>query len=502
MKASFAVLFFTLVIFGCRNSTSDSKTKKNAISETAGVNKLLTVKAMQGDLAVLWGAIKEVHPGYGFYTSPAQMQLAYDKVYASIKSPLSETRFMDLVYPFLCQLRCGHTQLKHSANYKQSADEKMPHLPFHVLVRKHLAWITLHQAAAVNTGDEIVEMNGVRVSEIIDHGYNLYNGDGYNETFKELFLSEYDGFEDACNKYYHWQPPYQLKLRTAKGEIKIVKLKPAENGAAAKTIVQKTVNNFAGWAVAEEIENSRLRLQKNTSTAWFQATPFAYTDTTVYQKAFALIKKEGIKNLILDMRHNSGGDIRIATQLLAYLANGDFNIIRDVQSRLSNPTSNHFAKYFDADITKGFKVGFKVGAKTDNWYHIDVTAEFGQLYGPFKPVKTNHFDGNLIVLIDGATFSSGALFTAALKAQKKDVKFIGRETAGTEEGCNGMTIQKLTLPNSGVVVDFPWMRVVSLIKNASHGRGIMPDYNIEYRAEDVVINKDLDLKKAMSLIRN
>ncbi|QIL40346.1 hypothetical protein G7074_14405 [Pedobacter sp. HDW13] len=487
------------VALGCGGNASHKQNNRPTAEADTTAKNLLTVNHMHGDLAVLWGAIKELHPGYGFYTPATQLKQAYQNVYNSLKRPLSESEFIDAVYPFLCQLRCGHTQLKHAASFKPSGDKKVPHLPFHVLVQQHRVWITGHQVQELHAGDEIITMNGIPVSEMIDHGFNLYCGDGYNETFKELFLSEYDGFEDVCNKYFHWQPPYTLNLRTAKGGLKTVKL--IANDAKIPAETQKTVDNFAGWTVAGEIENSRLRFQKNKSTAWFQVSPFAYTDTVVYEKAFALIKRKDIRNLVLDLRHNTGGDIRVAIRLLSYLADADYNIVADVKSRFADPASSQFARYFDAGITSGFKLGFKAGAKAGNWHHITVTPEFGQLYGPFKLAKTNHFDGNLIVLIDGATFSSGALFTAALKAQNKNVKFIGRETAGSEEGCNGMTVQRLTLPNSKIVVDFPWMRVVSVAKNASRGRGIMPNYTVNYSPADVLSNKDLDLNKALALLR-
>jgi len=502
MKAPLLRLLISVMMviaFGCGSNTSH-KTNHSTAADTAAKN-MLPVNSMQEDLAVLWGAIQELHPGYGFYTPTAQLQQAYQNVYKGLKKPLSESQFIDAVYPFLCQLRCGHTQLKHSVNFKPAANEKVPHLPFHVLVQQRKVWVTTHQVPELHTGDELMEMNGIPVAQMVDHGYNLYCGDGYNETFKELFLSEYDGFEDVCNKYYHWQPPYELKLRTSKGELKMIKVDEAQNGKKLLAEPQQTIDNLAGWVVATEIENSRLRFQKNALTAWFQATPFAYTDTAVYQKAFALIKQKGIRNLVLDVRHNTGGDIRVATRLLSYLADGDFNIVGDVKSRFTDPAASQFARYFDAEITKGFKTGFKADNKPATWHHITVTSEFGQLYGPFKPASANHFNGKLLVLIDGATFSSGALFTAALKAQNKNVKFIGRETAGAKEGCNGMTVQHLTLPNSKVVVDFPWMRVVSTAKQASRGRGIMPDYTIDYTPKDVVSNNDLDLKKALSLIK-
>jgi len=353
----------------------------------------------------------------------------------------------------------------------------------------------------MNTGDEIISINGVPVSAIIDHGYDLYCGDGYNETFKELFLSEYDGFEDACNKYYHWTGPYRIELFTTGGVTDHITANPAEKSDFASRASQKKVNNFSNWVVSPAIPEDRLRFLKDSQIAMLKIPPFAYTDTGIYKVAFKTIKEKGIKYLILDMRHNTGGDIRVATQLLSYLADVPYNIINEVKSRLPNLPLNHFATYFDTSITSNFNLGFKSGSRENEWYHIDVTSAFGRLYGPFPLAKEAHFDGYLLVLIDGATFSSGAIFTAALKTQRKNVKFIGRETAGSEEGCNGMTIQELTLPNTKIVVNFPWMRVVSVAKDPVPGHGIMPDFYIDYGPEDVVTDNDLDLKKALDYFR-
>src|SRR6185312_269691 len=110
----------------------------------------IAVNDMRDDLAILWSAIKELHPGYGIYTPPDSLKKAYDKTFASINAPLSEGEFVDRIYPFLCQLRCGHTQIEHSAGYKHVSDA--PHLPFEVLVKHHRAWITTSHTQELTTG--------------------------------------------------------------------------------------------------------------------------------------------------------------------------------------------------------------------------------------------------------------------------------------------------------------------------------------------------------------
>ncbi|MDR3679494.1 MAG: S41 family peptidase [Flavipsychrobacter sp.] len=491
-------LFIATMLSGCNtHSTNKDNISTKAPKDTAANN--LPVKSMRDDLFILWSAIKEMHPGYGIYTTTDSLQKAYDKTYAAINTPLTETQFITLIYPFLCNLRCGHTQIMHAEGYKSPANIKLPHLPFAVLVRNHCAWVTMNQTKQLNTGDELISINGVPVSTIIDHGYGMYCGDGYNETFKELYLSEYDGFEDVCNKYYHWPGPYVVKFISQSAIVKTVQIDAAKSEVNGDSAIRQ-VNNYANWVVASGIPDSRLRFLNNSSVALFKSTPFAYSDTDVFKDAFKLIKQKGVKTLILDMRHNTGGDLRVATCLLSYLADAPFRIVADVKSRIPNPAVNSFTRYFDSSATQGFILGFNPTDKEGSWYHIEAKPAFGNLYGPFPLNKEDHFDGKLLVLIDGATFSSGTLFSAAVKAQRKKVVFIGRETAGAEEGCNGVTIQKLTLPNTKIIVQFPWMRVVSVAKHPIAGHGIMPDYPVNHGPYDIVTNKDLDLIKALTLV--
>ena len=489
-------LLCVALLSGCHTNSQKNKVTAQSPIDTGLIK---SVKSMHEDLAILWSAIQEMHPGYGIYTDSDSMQDLYKKTYAAIQTPLTESQFITAIYPFVCGLRCGHTQIKHSEGFKPPVTPQTAQLPFKVLARDHRAWITTHRTDQLDTGDEIISVNNVPVKTIIDHGYDLYGDDGYNETFKELFLSEYDGFEDVCNRYYHWQAHYQLKLLTASGTVKTVQIQESKLVTPAISPAQ-IVDNYADWITEKSIPDSRLRFLDNASVALLQSPPFAYADTVVFKDAFKLIQQKRTKTLILDMRQNSGGDIRVATQLLSYLADAPFRIVKDVKSRLPNPALNSFARYFDTSITQGFLSGFRPDHKEGAWYHITSKPAFGNLYGPFALEKANHFDGKLIVLIGGATFSSGTLLTAALKAQRKGVIFIGRETAGSEEGCNGVTLQKLTLPNTKIVVDFPWMRVISMAKNALPGRGIMPDYPVNYSPNDIVTQNDLDLKKALSIM--
>ena len=119
------------------------------------------------------------------------------------------------------------------------------------------------------------------------------------------------------------------------------------------------------------------------------------------------------------------------------------------------------------------------------------------------PVATeDHFTGNLFVLTDGATFSSGAHTATAIKQNCRNAIFIGREAGGGSEGCSGGTIQHLTLPHTGIHVDFPLLRLVSVLKHPVKGQGIIPDKIVRYTPADIATHNDPDLKEPLRMIHN
>lgn len=494
------LLVFVFAITSC-NSPHSRKKPDAGISGASASPQLLPVKYMQEDLFVLWSSIQEIHPAYGLYTSKDTLLQLYKRTALLLNKPMPENEFIAAIYPFISALKCGHTQLKHSENYQPSAADKMPRLPFEVLVRNGKAWVTTHQVKELKTGDELLTMNNVPVSEIIQHGSDLYATDGNNETFKELFLSEYDGFKDACNKYYHWIPPYNITLRTAGGEVKTLSIDTVPLLTPQAEPVHEA-DNYKGWTVSSNKEYLPLRFFKKGSTACFEVHSYQYSDTVIFEKAFEEIHAKGVKNLIIDLRHNTGGDIRIGAKLMTYLADTPFQMVGDVWTSVPDPAKSRFAQFFDTARTESFYQSFKpTGIKKDSHYEYEFQPLFGHLLSQTALDKTNHYNGNLFVLIDGATFSSGAHTAAVIKQYCQKAIFVGRETAGGAEGCSGGTLQHLTLPNTGIIVEFPWLRLVSVLKDPVYGHGITPARVVNYTPQDVTTKKDADLEVVLSLIR-
>jgi C-terminal processing protease CtpA/Prc len=119
----------------------------------------------------------------------------------------------------------------------------------------------------------------------------------------------------------------------------------------------------------------------------------------------------------------------------------------------------------------------------------------------YKPIKKNHFDGDVYVLTDGLTFSTGS-FVAAKLQEKRGAVIIGEETGGGGIGFNAVLSWSLMLPNSGVRMNLPLYHVDVIPGKDDLGRGVKPQISVSADVEQRAFNVDLVLQKVLEIIRN
>jgi C-terminal processing protease CtpA/Prc len=116
-----------------------------------------------------------------------------------------------------------------------------------------------------------------------------------------------------------------------------------------------------------------------------------------------------------------------------------------------------------------------------------------------KPVKKNHFNGHTYVLINGGSFSASAMVAAYLRENGRST-FIGEETSGAAEGCNAGITPYYKLPNTNIKIRVPAFRIEHDLNKHLTGRGIIPNYTIEYTINDFLKRTDLEMKKVKELL--
>lgn len=156
---------------------------------------LLSPEMLVEDLAVFRAALEEAHPGMYRYTSKAEFDALFERIAAELDHPMSEQAFYQALNPAIVALRCGHTKFHPEWNfvtpYYYGLDEQFPLVLF---IAGERAWVQadLSPTPAIPAGSEVLEVEGLPVSEIIERLLERISfADGTAVSSKYLELSTY-----------------------------------------------------------------------------------------------------------------------------------------------------------------------------------------------------------------------------------------------------------------------------------------------------------------------
>jgi C-terminal processing protease CtpA/Prc len=113
----------------------------------------------------------------------------------------------------------------------------------------------------------------------------------------------------------------------------------------------------------------------------------------------------------------------------------------------------------------------------------------------------NNFKNNLIVLINGYSFSATSLLSANLQQVNRGV-FVGEETGGGYNKCTAGTMPFINLPNTKLRLRLPLKVIQTTNQRKLEGRGVFPQYEVLETIQNVLAKKDVVMEKAKELVVN
>jgi C-terminal processing protease CtpA/Prc len=204
--------------------------------------------------------------------------------------------------------------------------------------------------------------------------------------------------------------------------------------------------------------------------------------------AFDEIHTRNSGSLILDLRNNDGGEDALGKQLLSFLLDQPFQYYDDL---IFNSREFSFFRYVD-----GAKpiLENEVEKRADGKYHYIVHPNWG-IQKPAQP----HFAGQVLVLMNGGSFSTTCEFLSNLHYRKR-ATFVGEAAAGGYYGNTSGDVVAVVLPNSKVVVRVPLMTYYLTVKGANPSRSILSDYEVKPSMGELLSGQDVVMAKAVGLV--
>lgn len=217
--------------------------------------------------------------------------------------------------------------------------------------------------------------------------------------------------------------------------------------------------------------------------------------------------------LIIDLRHNPGGDGSWGYYVLSYLTN-NLKGYKEFSIKV-NPDQKKIIQYFfqkayyDMKIPK-FLWGlplYKLAKQDEPDYYdgrdifeakLNTTCyskwEYEKAFLVNKQIE--RFKGKVFLLTSHETFSAGAGFAALFKSNDLGT-IVGQETGGRVYMESDQ--RPVMLPNSNLLYLIPTFKYV--VSDDNPDRGVMPDVTVKTTAEDYINNRDKEMEKVIELIK-
>lgn len=466
-------------------------------------NKKFSQQQLQQDFSLLRNILEKKHPSLYWYTPKDSMDMYFDKYYSNIKDSMTEQQFgWKIVAPLTDKIHCGHTSFSRSKAYNNWADGKrFPSFPLIVKCWNDSMAVTANlnrRDSVFKRGTLITSVNGIKNADLLKTMFGYMTEDGYaiNVNYSRLSNSFAYYHRNIFGLSKHYTVTYLDKSGTEQ-RISIPAFGLMEDSAKKQKDSTVSVRQAKPKKITRQERLRDLRsldVDTTSNTAIVTINTFSGGNLRkFYRQTFRYIRKAGIDNVVIDIRNNGGGRIRLSTLLTKYVSRVNFKVA-DTSYAITK-SLRPFSRYIKGSFMDNLGLFFLTKKQSDGLYH------FGHWERKInKPKAVNNYRGNLYVLIAGNTFSAAALFSNAVKGQP-GVTLLGEDTGGGWHGNNGILIPDIVLPNTHIKVRLPLFRLIQYNHHPKDGRGIAPDIYIGTNYNALVRGIDYKMKFVMDMIK-
>lgn len=402
----------------------------SSLALLASASERATPQQLDEDLQIIATTLREQHPDASHSVAPASLRRALASARGRLDAPMDRDQAWLQLAPLNSVFADAHTLVAYPdwrGDLKAHVAAGGGLFPYEVHVdgeRGELFVVAdLGGARSEHARARITRINGVSARRVIERLMRLTHGD--SPAFRARLLEQRWAF-------YYWRAfgdpaRFDIALRPNDGATPshLTLSLPAVSRLPALLARDQNFERTFGF----ELRPDRAAVLRIDSFVWSDPERFyAFTE-----EAFAQIKQHGVRRLIVDIRDNGGGDDELWMR----------GVLRHIADR---PYRN------------GSTYRKRVLAKFRSGEEVTGAIVRGEKTGRTEPIANDalRYDGELIVLIGPATYSSAVLFANTVQ----DFGFgrVAGARGGVVRSRQSGSVQETVLPHSGLV--FYWPRFV------------------------------------------
>jgi hypothetical protein len=441
-----------------------------AFAQSQNISK----EKLQADLDTLYRTINDIHPNMFTNISKNEFEAQLAKIKASIDSTLTPLEFYNLTDPLVVLLRDGHTVLQLPKNILNDSTRKL--LPLIVKITNDSTIIIEYNLSPRKelppTGAIVKSINGVTAKELIKTGLAYSNGEmmffryrSLASMFTPLMLFHYK-FETFRIKYTFQNKTDSTTLSGISYDKMLTGNKQEEPRA-----------NYSFKIIKDSIGYLNF-------LSFINLSEFKKFSDSVFQ----VVKEKRIKNLIIDIRYNGGGNSKLGDELFQYISSVPFQQWGQETIKYSKERHDfykyHVREYFLPDISD-CALNDLIGNKP--FGSIETEPPDSLIILRENPLR---FTGKVYLLTSNFTFSSASAFAWTFKFFKMGV-VVGEETG--EPVVNFGDIIYQFLPNTGLQFSVSHKKFYQYGATDNDFHGVIPD---------LLVPEQNALNSAIGLIMN
>ncbi len=467
--------------------------------------------ALLEDLDILEQAYKTMHAGLYRYNSPADIDLGFDGLRARLQNGATLAETYLALLEFATSIRCGHTypnfynQPKAVANALFNGTNRLP-FEFRWLGDRMYVSRNLSRNARLAPGTEVLAINGVPASKVLQRLMTVARADGGNDA-KRRALLEVQGVDryEPFDIYYALcfplrTPQFELAVRPfgapASTTIQVDPLAYAERLAAIKIAPEKMRGDDAVWTLS--FLNDHTALLKMPTWALYDSK---WDWHRFLGETFSNLNTHAHCNLIVDLRDNEGGLTSVGDEIAGHLirkpiALGEMH--RFIRFRTAPKNLIPYLDTWDWSFldwsTNTFQPAWQLVGNAV-YYRMDRfdDNQNGDVLQPLAP----RFAGQVVVLMNSENSSATFQFEQIVQ-QNKLATLLGEPSGGSRRGINGGAFFFLNLPHSKIEMDLPL--IATLPATPQPDAGLLPDHTVRITPEGLAGGTDEVLAAALKFL--